>query len=352
MTLAPRPWIFDVPAYVPGRPARDEEGSLASNESPLGASPDVGTSIARAIPRIHRYPDPLASELRSALADYHGVNPEQILVGNGSDELIVLVATAYLAQGGHVVTADPAYRIDEISTRLVAGRVTGVPLADGVHDLNAMAEVEADIAYVVNPHNPTGTAHQRQEIERFLRTARAAFTIVDEAYIDFCDDPENASAVGLLDLGSFAVLRTFSKVYGLASLRIGYLIAPTEVISILRRVRTPFSVNSLAQAGALAALRDREHFARVREHTIKARLEVIDELRVIGLRPYPSQANFVLVPVPDESGAAAHLGNYGVQVRPGTALGIPGHLRISVPPPQGMDRLRAAIRTLSVGELG
>lgn len=347
MSLDPRPWILQVPPYVAGRPADDEDGSLASNESPLGASPEVGSQIAQAIKRIHRYPDPLATELREALAAHHGVDAEQIVVGNGSDELIMLLATAYLAQGGRVVCAEPAYRIDEISTKLVAGQIASVPLVDGTHDLDAMARVEADIAYVVNPHNPTGTAHRRADIERFLATTRSAFTIVDEAYIDFCDDPAASTAVGLLDRGGFAVLRTFSKVYGLAGLRIGYLIAPPDVVSILRRVRAPFSVNTLAQQGALAALRDQAHRARVREHVNAVRQELIEELHSIGLRPYPSQANFVLVPVPDEQAAAEHLGSHGVQVRPGTALGIPGHLRISVPSPAGMERLRPLIRDLA-----
>jgi histidinol-phosphate aminotransferase len=347
MTLPPRPWILEVPEYISGRPANDEDGSLASNESPLGASPEVGAQIAKAIRRIHRYPDPLAAELREELGVYHQVDPEQIIVGNGSDELIMLLATAYLAQGGRVVCAEPAYRIDEISTKLVAGEVTGVPLVDGAHDLEGMARIEADIAYVVNPHNPTGTAHLRQDVERFLATTRSAFTVVDEAYVDFCDDPAASTAISLLDRGDFAVLRTFSKVHGLAGLRIGYLVAPLAVVSILRRVRAPFSVNALAQQGALAALRDRAHLARVREHVIATREELSRELRSVGLCPYPSQANFVLVPVPDEQAAAAHLVRHGVQVRPGTALGLPGHLRITVPSSAGMAQLRPLIRDLA-----
>lgn len=347
MTLRPRPWVLEVPPYIPGIPAEDDEGSLASNESPLGASPAVSESIAAALPRIHRYPDPLATDLRSALATHHGVDPEQIIVGNGSDELIMLIAAAYVAQGGRVVTAMPAYRIDEISTKIVAGGLHGVPLVDGLHDLTAMAAQEADIAYVVNPHNPTGTTRSRAEIEHFLATARARFTIVDEAYIDFCADPEGSTVISLLDRGDVAVLRTFSKVYGLAGLRIGYLVAAPDVVAVLRRVRAPFSVNSLAQAGALAALTDRTHFERVRRHTIRARDELVVELRSIGLEPFPSEANFVLVPVPDEREATAHMSRAGLRVRPGSALGMPGHIRISVPAADAMVRLRAAIRGLA-----
>ncbi len=347
MTLVPRPWVLEVPPYIPGVPAEDDDGSLASNESPLGASPTVGESIAAALPRIHRYPDPLATELCSALAAHHGVDPEQIIVGNGSDELIMLIATAYLAQGGRVVTAAPAYRIDEISTKIVAGSVHGVPLIDGAHDLETMAALDTDVAYVVNPHNPTGTTRSRAAIERFLATARARFTIVDEAYLDFCADPEAGTAIPLLDHGDVAVLRTFSKVYGLAGLRVGYLIASPEVVTTLRRVRAPFSVSSLAQAGALAALADRSHFERVRRHTIRAREDLTAELRSIGLEPYPSEANFVMVPVPDEQEAAQHLARAGLRVRPGSALGMPGHLRISVPTTDGMIRLRAAIQGLA-----
>ena len=170
--LQPRPWLERIEPYRPGLHADSDDGSLASNESPLGASARVVTAITGAASQAHRYPDPLAGALRAELAALHGVHPDQILVGNGSDELIFLLAWAYLAQRGHAVCADPPYRIDEISTYVVGARPTRLPLRDWAHDLDAMARIAADIAYMVNPHNLTGTVRSRAEIGHSPRPAR------------------------------------------------------------------------------------------------------------------------------------------------------------------------------------
>lgn len=344
MTLEPRSWLQRIEPYRPGRPAASGDGSMASNESPLGASGSVAAAIAAATRRVHRYPDPLADELRDLLADFHRVHPDEILVGNGSDELIFLLARAYLAHGGQAVCADPAYRIDEISTYVVGAELTQVPLRDWAHDLETMAEVDADIAYVVNPHNPTGTARSRAEIEGFLARSPAGLIVVDEAYVDFADDPDSLTAVPLVASGRVAVLRTFSKVYGLAGLRIGYLVAPRPVVATLRKIRAPFSVGSLAQVGAVAALRDRAHWAEVRDHTVRCRGEVQRLFEQAGYLAVPSQANFVLVEAPDEQALVTRLAQAGIAVRPGTALGIAGTVRVSVPSDAGLQLLERALR--------
>lgn len=343
MTLAPRPWLDRIEPYRPGRHAVTPTGSMASNESALGASPHVVDAITRAARQVHRYPDPLADELRLELATRHGVGVDQILVGNGSDELIYLLALTYLAQGGRVVCADPPYRIDEISTYVVDAELVKVPLCEWTHDLEAMAEVEADIAYVVNPHNPTGTVRSRNEIERFVASCRSGLVVVDEAYVDFADDPGALTAIPMVESGRVAVLRTFSKVHGLAGLRVGYLVASPEVITMLRKVRAPFSVGSLAQAGAVAALRDDAHRDAVRIHTRSIREQVSEVLNGSGFVPVPSQANFVLVQVPDENAFVARLESHGISVRPGSALGVPGCVRISVPTADGLALLRLAM---------
>ncbi len=299
MSIAARPWLAHVERYRPGKRAANSDGSLASNESPLGISDLVAEAITAAIGQAYRYPDPLADGLRAALADRHGVDPEQILVGNGSDELIYLLALAYLAGGGRAVTADPAYRIDETSTAIVNAGLTKVPLADWTHDLATMATVAADIAYIVNPHNPTATVVSREDIEQFARTCRAALVVVDEAYIDFTDDPGAVTCMPLAASGQVAVLRTFSKIGGLAGLRIGYLVADPTVVAALRSVRQPFSVGTLAQAAALAALRDEAYYRRVREHVLQTRELMVAALGAAGLEVIPSQANFVLVVTPD-----------------------------------------------------
>lgn len=345
MTISPRPWLERIDPYRPGRHAATQDGSMASNESPLGASPAVVAAVTAAAATTQHYPDPLADDLRRALAVRHAVHPDQILVGNGSDELIYLLAWAFLAGGGHAVCADPSYRIDEISSHVVDARLTKVPLTDWVHDLPAMADVDADVAYVVNPHNPTGTTCSRPAIEQFVATSRAGLVVVDEAYVDFTDDPEQASAMDLARQGRAAVLRTFSKVYGLAGLRIGYLVADADVIAVLRKIRAPFSVSSLSQAAAGAALGDVEHQQRVRRHTVTARRELARLFAAAGFATVPSQANFVLVQTPQETELVEWLADHGVSVRPGSSLGVPGTIRASVPSEAGLRLLEHALRS-------
>jgi histidinol-phosphate aminotransferase len=344
-TAEPRPWLDRIQAYRPGRPAASADGSMASNESPLGASRFVTEALTAAANRVHRYPDPLADDLRERLAELHGVDPEQILVGNGSDELIFLLAWAYLAHGGRAVCADPAYRIDEISTYVVGAELTQVPLREWTHDLQAMAEVDADVAYVVNPHNPTGTACSRADVEDFVARSPAGLVVVDEAYVDFADDPDALTALPLVASGRVAVLRTFSKVYGLAGLRIGYLVAPTPVIATLRKIRAPFSVGALAQAAAVAAVRDRHHWSEVRGHTLRCRSELQRMFGQAGFLAVPSQANFVLITTPDEQALVMRLAQEGIAVRPGTVLGVPGTVRVSVPSDAGLRLLARALGT-------
>lgn len=343
MTVAERPWLAQIRPYQPGRSADSADGSMASNESPIGASPNVAAAIAASVGRVHRYPDPLADRLRAELASVHGLDPEQILVGNGSDELIYLLAWAYLAHGGRVVCADPGYQTNEISSRVADAQLAKVPLRDWRHDLEAMAQVEADIAYVVNPHNPTGTIRSGADIADFVATSPAGLVVVDEAYIDFADDPVALTALPLARAGKAAVLRTFSKIHGLAGLRVGYLVADRDVISTLRKIRAPFSVGSLAQAGALAALQDQDHTRQVREHTLRLRGEVAAILVEAGLTVVPSQANFVLAQTSDEAALVAELATRGISVRPGSALGVPGTVRVSVPSERGVELLRNAL---------
>lgn len=341
--LAARPWLADLTSYTPGSKAPSAAGSLSSNECALGASPQVVDAVLREVHRAHRYPDALATELRAELADRHAVPVEQVLIGNGSDELIFLLALAFLAGGGTAVCAAPAYRVDEISTQVVGGSVISVPLVGDRHDLDAMARVRADIAYVVNPHNPTGTLVTRAEIRRFRDRSPAGLVVVDEAYVDFAPDPAAASAVPLVAAGGLAVLRTFSKAHGLAGLRVGYLVAPPDVVSVLSSIRAPFSVNRLAQVAALAALRDRTHHEAVRVHTIDMRRRVSDLLTQHGYDVVPSHANFVLARVPDESTAVRRLAASGIAVRPGSALGVPGAIRVSVPGDDGWRHLQRAL---------
>jgi histidinol-phosphate aminotransferase len=339
----PRPWISGLDPYVPGRPAADEARSMASNESSFGASPAVAAAVAWAVKRIHRYPDPLAGKVRGRLAERLEVPPEQVLVGNGSDELIQLLALAYASAGGSVVCADPPYRLHELVPRALGASVHRVPLKQWTHDLSAMARVPADLALICNPHNPTGTVVPRTEIAEFALGGSAGLVVVDEAYVDFVDDEDEVGALPLARASDVVILRTFSKVHGLAGARVGYLVGPAAVVEILTRVRLPFSVNAIAQAAAVVALDHPEHAAAAREHARGMRVRLRRLFEDAGYGTIPSQTNFVLVLSPDEDGLVRRLERAGVRVRPGSTLGAPGTVRVTVPSEEGFALLNRAL---------
>ena len=339
----PRACIARLQPYSPGRPASSADGSLASNESPFGPSPRVVEAAASAARSLHRYPDPLASPLREALAEELGVDAESILVGNGSDEMIYLLTMAYAGADGSVVCADPPYRIDEIVPAIMGAAVTRVPLRDWRHDLDAMAEIDADIVFVCNPHNPSGTIVSADALRSFAERCRARLVVVDEAYLEFVDDPAATTLVNEA-AGKLVVLRTFSKIHGLAGARVGYLVGSPEVVGVLRTIRPPFSVGAMAQAAALAALADREHSAMVRREVRRGRERLRELFVVAGYGVVPSQANFVLVLAPDAEGLSSRLERSGVSVRLGSSLGVPGTVRVSVPAAAGFDLLERALR--------
>jgi histidinol-phosphate aminotransferase len=346
MRAAPRSWVGNLAEYVPGRHVDRGPGNLASNEPPIYGWPSVSRAISDSLEEIHRYPDPLADRLRGAVAADLGLDPNQVLVGNGSDELIFLLCLAYAAGGGRVVVARPPYRIHALAPAMVGAELEEVPLRQWRHDLDAMADVEADLAFVCNPHNPTGSAVSRAALERFVERARAGLVVVDEAYVDFATDPAELSALPLAREGRCVVLRTMSKLYGIAGLRVGLLLGAEDVISVLRKARMPFSVGTLAQAGALAAWEDRSSAEAVRSYVIGAREELAGLLEEAGLGFLPSEANFVLAFSSDEDRLVEWLWERGISVRPGSQLGVPGSVRITVPSPEGMRLLRSALREL------
>lgn len=336
-TLEPRPWLSDLRPYVPGVPARDRNGSLASNENALGPTPQLDGAVPGSFADAARYPDALSMDLVRKIAEVHDVPEDTILVGNGSDELIQLLVTAYAAFGGRVVCADPPYQLHEKLPVMLGADVTKVPLQNWSHDLPAMRAIDANIAFVCNPHNPTGALISAQEVLEFARGSRAALTVVDEAYIEYADQGHEASVIQQAAQGDLAVLRTFSKFYGLAGLRVGYLVADPSIIRTLHAIRLPFSVNRVAQRAAELALSDREHCAWVRENNRRLREQLTDAFRRSGYEVLPSQTNFVLVLAEDEDRLQEQLRDAGIQVRSGTSLGIPGAVRISVPNEAGME---------------
>lgn len=336
-------WVTKAAPYRAGSKAPSGPGSLAQNEVPR-SSPAAVAAIADAARAVNRYPDPLATPLRERLAALHSVDADQILVGGGSDEFLFLLATAFGGPGRVMCCADPPYWGHENPALISGSEVVKVPLHEYRHDLARMAEVDADITFVCNPHNPTGTCVSAREIATFSSAARAALVVVDEAYLEFTDLPDQITAIPLVAQGNVAVLRTFSKYYGLAGARIGYLIASIELVAVLRRVRPPFSVNQLAQAAALAVLDD-VGFTGETLRTIRRNRSIAKDLFAgAGYRSVASQTNFILVQCPGaESQLVERLLHAGIAVRPGTNLGIAGTVRVTVPDNEGLALLEAAL---------
>jgi histidinol-phosphate aminotransferase len=350
-------------AYVPGKPIEEVERELgireaiklASNENPLGPSPKAVAAIAAAAGRVHRYPDGQGHALRQALAARLGAAPEQIVLGNGSTELVEILAKAFLAGGRGAVVAEQAFIMYQIAVRAMGGRPTLVPLRDHRHDLRAMAaacDARTALVYIGNPNNPTGTYVTRAELEDyFVRLPPHVLTVIDEAYLDYVEVPDCADGLQALKGGrEVVVLRTFSKIHGLAGIRIGYGVAPPAVARAVEAVRSPFNTSSLAQAAALAALGDHEHMTRSRRENARERGYLQDELGRRRLRTIPSVANFVLLRSA-VGGEELHrrLLLQGVIVRPMEPYGYADAVRVTVGTRAENERfLEALDRALAV----
>jgi histidinol-phosphate aminotransferase len=310
---------------------------LSSNENPIGPSPRVVEAIRREAPRAHLYPDGGGTEVRQALAKRLGAPPESIVLGNGADELLSMLARASLDPGDEVVIPHPAFEPYGTEATLSGATVVRSPLRGYEQDLDDMlARVtpRTKCVTICTPHNPAATIVRRRPLERFLDALGAdpPLVILDEAYIDFCDDDDTADGVVLQRrYPTLISLRTFSKIAGLAGLRIGYAIARPEHIERLNRVRAPFNVNRLAQVAAAAALADSEHLERTRRVVLEERPRLQAALAERGTPAPPSQANFVLAKVGERAGELrGALFQAGILVRDGAGVGFPGHLRIAV----------------------
>lgn len=347
--------LKDIPAYVPGKRALARVESsrlvhLASNENPLGPSPLALEALARASSQWARYPDDDSGELREALAARHGVPASCVAVGAGSTALLKLLAEAYLDARRKAVYAWPSFPMYPVAARLQEAQEVRVPLdGGGRHDLARMAEAAqgASLVVVCNPNNPTGTYVSEAELAAFLdRVPGDALVVLDEAYAEFAraaaaDYPDGVRWVR--EGRRVAVLRSFSKVYGLAGLRVGYLVAPPEVVEAVGRVREPFQVSAPAQAAALAALADESHVARTLHVVAEGRRRLQRLADQLGLPSYPSVANFVWLDVsrPAEQ-VAAELLRRGVLVRPGPTGTT--WVRVSVGISEEINRFEAALR--------
>ncbi len=324
---------------------------LASNESPTPPHPKVVEAIARTAAAMNRYPDPDATLLRRRLAERYETDPSRVAVGNGSCEILLAAADALCEPGAEILFAWPAFSMYPYLSALTGAREIRVPLGEGdVHDLDAMAaEVTAatQLLLVCNPNNPTSTHIPAAEIASFCERVPAHVTIVlDEAYVEFqTDDDPDASLDLLADFPNLVVLRTFSKAYGLAGLRVGYAIGSAGFRAAVDAVRQPFSVNALAQAAGAEAILHQEDVLRRVEETVAERLRVEEGLHELGLRTAETQANFSWIDLGDaeEAAVVAALGERLIAVRPGTPLGDPGHIRVSYGKPEENDRFLSVL---------
>jgi histidinol-phosphate aminotransferase len=340
--------IADLIPYEPGKPIEEVQRELglgrvvklASNEGPFPPFPAAVEAIERATRELNRYPDGGAYALRTALAEHHGVALEEVVVGGGADGVIDLLSQATLDAGDEIVCgwpSFPSYVLDALKLGAVPRKV---PLRDHVYDLDAMlAEVgpRTKLVYVCHPNNPTGTANGRAELLAFMEALpRHVLAVVDQAYFEYIDDPDYADAVAeLFKQGRrVAVLRTFSKIYGLAGLRVGYGIAPADVVKATSKVRRAFDVDAVAQAAAAASLGDEAELARRRALNAAGREQLAATLRAHGLEPAgPAIGNFLFVDVGDGAALFDRLLRQGVIVRPLAGFGAPEAIRVTVGTP-------------------
>lgn len=306
MALYVHPDIRSLSPYVPGKPIDELQRELgltrviklASNENPLGPSPKALAALSGAQEMLHRYPDGGAYQLRQALADRWKVTNDQVILGNGSDEILGLLARTFLTPCDEAVMADHTFVIYKLEVTAVHAKPVMVPLVNWTHDLDAMAQAispRTRLLFICNPNNPTGTMVSAEAVERLMaRVPEDVIVVFDEAYFEYVRNPRFPDTIAYVKQGRNAiVLRTFSKIYGLAGLRIGYGVSTPEIIDLLNRVRPPFNANSLAQKAAFAALTDDEHVAKSRVVNADGMEQIGQGLQALGLTPVPSEANFV-----------------------------------------------------------
>jgi histidinol-phosphate aminotransferase len=334
-----------VSPYEAGKPLEELQAELgvgelirlSANESPEGPSPRVVEALTREAARAHLYPDGGGTALRRALSRHLKVPPEWIILGNGADELLGLIGWAAFEPGDEVVIPQPSFEPYGSVTILMGASPVWSPVENYRIDLDDCARrltPRTKAVILCSPHNPCGTILTRRELSEFLTRLGGdpPLVILDEAYRDFCDDPDCPDGVALLrEHARLIALRTFSKIAGLAGLRVGFGVAQPDIIRMLNRVRAPYNVNRLAQVAAVAALEDQRHWERTRTVVREERLFLQAELERRGFGVVPSQANFFLVKVGPQAGALRQsLERAGVLVRDGAVVGFPGHLRISI----------------------
>ena len=359
------PQLRDLRVYEPGKPIEEtarELGTdaahiikLASNENPLGPSPKALAAIRAALESSHLYPDGGGYYLCDALAAQLGVSRAHLILGSGSNEIIEFLGHAFLDRGDDVITSEHAFIAYKLVAAIFGARTIEVPSPDLRHDLDAMITAitpKTRLIFIANPNNPTGTLLGQEEIDRFIaRVPKNIVVIFDEAYFEYLDDPPDTLRF-VREGRNVAVLRTFSKIQGLAGLRIGYGIARPELIQVLQKARQPFNVNGLAQAAALAGLADEAHRRETKRITDEGRAWLQEQFGAMNLRFVPSVANFVLVNVGDGAKIFRALLDRQIIVRALKGYNLPEWIRISVGTMEQNRRCIAALREVLSNQPG
>ena len=353
------PQLRDLAIYEPGKPIEEtarelqvtprEIIKLASNENPLGPSPKALIAMRGAIESAQLYPDGGGVYLRDAIAARLGLTRDHIILGNGSNEIIEFIAHAFLNRGDEVAISEYAFIAYKLIARLFDARVIESPTKDFQPDLDAMIDSitpKTKIVFIANPNNPTGSLLSQKKIDNFLaRVPSEIVTVLDEAYFEFLDEPPD-SIQSVRDNKNVVVLRTFSKIHGLASLRVGYGIARPELIAVLQKTRQPFNVNGLAQVAALAALHDDEHLRKTKDLVDAGRAYLEKELQAMKLKINPSAGNFVFVNVADGAAVFKKLLGMKIIVRPLRGYGLPEWIRITVGTMEQNEKCIAALKKI------
>jgi len=350
-------YIQNATLYPPGIPLEevkrklgfDDIVKLNSNENSLGPSPEAVKAICEAAAKVNLYPDNSAFYLKQKLADKHDVLPEQIILGNGSNELVQFILMTFLLPGEEVITCFPTFLLYSIMGRVMGGQVKEVALKDNCYDLEALlAEITGDtkLIFISNPNNPTGTTVLTDDFKNFmLKIPEDVIVVMDEAYYEYVTDEDCPDSICYVrDNKNIIVLRTFSKVYGLAGLRVGYAFAPERLVEQMEKVREPFNSNSLAQKAALAALDDVEHVRKTTENNRTGLLYFYEQLRNLDLEFIPTQANFVAIKLGADAGRICdRLMEVGVLVRNMESFKMPEYIRASIGLPDENKRFIKAL---------
>ena len=361
-----KPYVEEIVPYEPGKPIEEVERELgllsvtklASNENPLGPSRKALRAMRAALRRVHLYPDGSCYELKKRLAKEFTIPEEQFVIGNGSNEIIELLARGFLNEGDEVISSESSFLVYPLIAKTCGAKYVSVPMKDFRFDLKAILEritERTKIIFIANPNNPTGTYVAREEVEDFLsKVPKDVIVCFDEAYIDFVEAKDFPYLLFHVKANkpNIILLRTFSKSFGLAGLRVGYGMASKEIVHYLNKVRQPFNVNRLAQIGACAALDDRLFLWRSRRLVSRGRQYLYRKFTQMKLRFVPSEANFILVDIGyDAKKVCGALLKRGIIVRAMTAYGFPNHIRVTIGTRFELMRfLHALKRVLKKGE--